>query len=177
MSEERDWKRVAQKIVVLAPPESVWRALIDQESLKIWLAEHAVLEPEVGGKFAIWGHGTFDSAIPLESAGKVVEFEAPTKLGLEFTMIGAFARVTISIAATKEGSTVLAEYLLPNNSESMPWYLTQDHAILFLYNLRSFVETGKPCLLPDEPADGRTPKVHIVVSAEPSNVFAALTVP
>jgi uncharacterized protein YndB with AHSA1/START domain len=177
MSEEKDLKRVAQQIVILAPPETVWRALSDPGALQVWLAEHAVLEPFVGGKFALWGEGTFGSEIPLESPGKVIRFDPLSALGLEFSLMGTFAQASITILPAEHGSTVVAEYILPNNTESTPWYLTQDHAILFLYNLRSYAETGRTCLQPGDPHDSGVAKVQITISASPADAFAAITIP
>jgi uncharacterized protein YndB with AHSA1/START domain len=177
MSQEKDWKRLAKQILIKSDPDKIWHALTNQTALQIWLAEHAVLEPHLGGRFAIWGHGTYGTSITLDAPGKIAEFDPTTRLGLDLTFMGITANLTLTIEPGEQGSTVVAEYTLPGNTESLPWYLSSDHALMLLYNLRSFVETGQTCLLPDDPLDGVTPQMQITISASPDDAFAALTDP
>ena len=177
MSEERDWTRLAKKITIHAPGEKVWEALSNQDDLQKWMGERVVLEPKVRGWFALWGRGTYGSAVPLETPGKVIAFDRLTRLGLQFIFKGFTVRQIITIDEADPSTTVRVEYELPENALPSHWYLAQDHAILLLYNLRSYAESGRSCVLPDAPSVERTVHLSALIAAQASEVFAALTVP
>jgi uncharacterized protein YndB with AHSA1/START domain len=55
MSETRS---ITQELFIAAPPDAVWRALVDPSQLKSWFAPDARVKPGVGGEVWVsWGEG------------------------------------------------------------------------------------------------------------------------
>ncbi|SFO75478.1 SgcJ/EcaC family oxidoreductase [Actinomadura madurae] len=82
------------------PPERVWRALTDPAELSAWLAE-AVLEPAVGGKFALRWLNTGDAADETVARGTVTAFDPPRLLELDSDIHG---RLRWELAPSPEGT-------------------------------------------------------------------------
>ena len=54
-----------------APAERIFQALTDATELEAWFAEHARVEPEVGGRYAFWGRHTLGTPSEAEADGRV----------------------------------------------------------------------------------------------------------
>jgi uncharacterized protein YndB with AHSA1/START domain len=86
MSERRDLE-----FEIDAPPEAVWRALVDRDALRGWFASDARVTPEVGGEWYV-AHGEYGESSTIEQfvpherlvtshAGKRHEFRLEGRAG------------------------------------------------------------------------------------------------
>jgi len=90
-----------------ATPERVFRALTDRDELRTWFAEHARVDPGVGGRFEFWGRYTVGTPGEGEAGGTITSFEPDSRLGFEWELFGVPSRVTIALEPeeTDQGST------------------------------------------------------------------------
>lgn len=97
---------------VAAPPETVFDAWLDSESVGRWLfatpdgvMEKVEIDPRVGGRFLIVERRGADLA---EHFGEYLEIERPRRLAFSFAAMrdAGYTRVTITIAAEGDGSRV-----------------------------------------------------------------------
>jgi uncharacterized protein YndB with AHSA1/START domain len=73
--------RLERTIEIQAPPEEVWSALIDPESLSEWVGAEADLEPQLGGA------ARFRFADGVRRLGLVEEFDPPRRLAIRWREI------------------------------------------------------------------------------------------
>jgi uncharacterized protein YndB with AHSA1/START domain len=96
-------RRFDTSITLDAPPDTVWRALVEADTLTQWFATDATIDPRPGGRYDIawygdwpWNMTVLESvpgrrlrlsdpkAVPFDSAGKRLEHAEPVELVLEF---------------------------------------------------------------------------------------------
>lgn len=86
--------RVEHEVIFPHPPERVWRALVNQAELRVWLMPTDFV-PEVGRRFV------FDAGPDLgEIRGEVLEVDAPKLLRCRWS--GVFGDTIVSMELTPE---------------------------------------------------------------------------
>jgi uncharacterized protein YndB with AHSA1/START domain len=98
-----------------APAKEVHQALTDPAAMRVWLAEHAEVEP---GRYVFWGRYTPEGDAPRQ---RLLHLDDRT-LRFEWTLDGEETTVELSLAeAGDDGSTIitLEQTNLPNMQESI----------------------------------------------------------
>ena len=93
------------EIDIEAPVDEVFRHLTDPAAMVTWMGQHAVLEPEAGGRFEVDVNG-----VPIRGAFVVVE--APSRVAVTWGVVGNDAlpagstRVEFTLEPTSDGTRV-----------------------------------------------------------------------
>ena len=66
-------KDLKRYYVIPADPKDVYNALTNQEMLEIWTGEDAVMDPEPGTEFSLWGGSITGLNIEFEENRKIVQ--------------------------------------------------------------------------------------------------------
>ena len=97
-----DGRRIVHLVPIAAPPERVWRALVDPAVMGRWLDGPVTLEPRPGGAFQVdWGDC---GAV----AGQVVAVDPPHRFVMDWDGYpdGASTRLTFALTATADQTEV-----------------------------------------------------------------------
>ena len=87
-----------------APPEEVWAALTEPESIRRWLLADAVLEPRVGGAFGLrWDRGQ-------GADGTVLAWEPPRLLEVEWADRDGRSLLRVEIRPSGAGSALVLDH-------------------------------------------------------------------
>lgn len=81
-----------------APAERIFTALTDVDELRAWFAEHARVEPEVGGRFDFWGRRTLGTPSEEEAGGRIEGLEKDRMLAFTWSVHGVPSKVTIELS-------------------------------------------------------------------------------
>jgi len=172
MTTQADRTRVIRSIDIAASPEAAYDALTRPELLAQWLAEEVELDPRVGGRFRFSG----PSVLENEVSGAVVLI-APNHFAFSRPLLGRETVVDVRVKPEGSGCRVQWDHSLPGNEKDYDWYIAMDQANLALYNLRGFLEEGRPACPAVNTAEAGTVRVTVTADAPPEDVWAALTVP
>lgn len=81
------------------PPARVWRALTDVTELRGWFAEHAEVEPRVGGAYRFWGAHTILTPTAGEADQTITAWEPERRLAFDWSWGGAPTSVELTLEA------------------------------------------------------------------------------
>lgn len=167
--------------VLPATTSKAFGALTDPAKLRVWFCEHADVEAEAGGAFRFWGrHTPFDSG---ESGAdqRLIAFVPGKELAFTWTWGGAPTRVMIELGDTAEGCTVSikheADSEVAGHLARDMVYLMDDLWSLSMGNLREFMLTGRPALLPDHSTKDDDVCLSLEIDAPASLIWKSLTEP
>ncbi|HUF46265.1 MAG TPA: SRPBCC domain-containing protein [Vicinamibacterales bacterium] len=109
-------RRFDTSITLDASPDTVWRALVEADTLTQWFATDAMIEPHPGGRYDISWHGDWPwkmtvlesipgrrlrlrdpKAMPFDSAGQPLAQAEPVELVLEFHLEPAGAGTVLRL--------------------------------------------------------------------------------
>ncbi|MFG0327196.1 MAG: SRPBCC domain-containing protein [Phycisphaerales bacterium JB037] len=170
---------------IRAPRARVWEALTDPGLLSIWFAEHAQVEPRVGGKFRFWGRHTPSFGREQVADQVITAIEPGVRLAFDWSWCGGPTHCELRLADAGEGTTELAvahrfpEPLEVYGQDETCW-VAKDFWQLAAGNLDHFCRTGRAALLPDHSAggrDGATVDLSIEIDAPAEAVWRGITEP
>jgi uncharacterized protein YndB with AHSA1/START domain len=173
------WTQKTSSWPMPVTPAAVFAALTDAAQLRTWFAEHAEVEPRVGGAYRFWGRHTPGVPSAAEAAQRITALEPDARLGFTWTVLGVPSSVAITIAAVDgKGTTITAEQTLegplgvPREKE-----LIDDFWKLSFGNLSVHLGSGTGFLRPDFADPSPEIRLSIVVAAPPAAVFRTLVEP
>lgn len=148
-----------------AEPARVFAAFTTPADLTRWFAEHVELEPRVGGSFRFWGRRTPWTPTRADADQRFTAFDPPTLLSFAWTWSGSESSVTLTFARADAGTALAVRHELRGTLHDFDArehnFLLEDLWGLWLGNLRGYLRTGKPALLPDYHATD-----HVVLSLD-----------
>jgi uncharacterized protein YndB with AHSA1/START domain len=164
-----------------ARPARVFAALTDANELKQWFAEHAEVEPQVGGAYRFWGKHTYGAPAREQATQKITKFTPSQALSYTWRIHDRDSEVAFTIETdpeSAEGSIVrgvhaFAETPAINRAKEMV-----DDLWRFNWgNLSAHIGGGQGKMLLDY--SGAKPEValSIYIDAPPSAVFRTLIDP
>lgn len=162
-----------------AEPRTVFAALTDAEQLRAWFAEHAEVEPRIGGAYRFWGKHTPGTPAAAPATQRLTEFAPHDRLAYAWTMLGVASRVRLSVAAADgNGTKVTAEHEF-DRALDMPRAreYVDDFWRLSFGNLSVHLGGGSGFLRPDFSDPSPEIRLSILIAAPPAAVFRALIDP
>jgi uncharacterized protein YndB with AHSA1/START domain len=167
-----------------APLTKVFDALLDEETSKLWLAEHVHIEPNMGGAFRFWGRDVIWCANEDETEGEILELDRPHHLVASWRWKGHATRISFRVEGDETKSRLAVEHHFerfdPSPNGPGP-DMASCHWRIAIANLASVLTTGHASLRPDYtlPAkEGRQQvELEIEIMASPERVFRALLDP
>lgn len=173
------WTQKTSSWPMPVTPAAVFAALTDAAQLRAWFAEHAEVEPRVGGAYRFWGRHTLGVPSAAEAAQRITVLEPDARLGFSWTVLGVPSTVAITIAPVEgQGTTITAEQTLegplgvPREKE-----LIDDFWKLSFGNLSVHLGNGTGFLRPDFADPSPEIRLSIVIDAPPAVVFRTLVEP
>lgn len=166
---------------VPAPPARVFAALSEAEELKGWFAEHAEVEPRVGGAYRFWGKHTYGAPARNAASQAITHFEPGKALAYSWRIHDRDSVVSFVIEPDPEnpagsilkGAHVFAEAPSINRAKEM----VDDLWRINWGNLSAHLGGGQGKLLPDYSSADPNVTLSIFIEAPPSAVFRTLIDP
>ena len=164
-----------------APPERVFAALSDASQLRTWFAEHAEVEPRVGGAYRFWGRHSYATPTRADATQTLTAFEPSTRLAYSWPLGGSVSEVSLDLAPKDDdaGQTVLK---IRHAFAKAPAVVRAKEMVDDLWrltgaNLIAYLTGGAPALLPDFNDPKPEIRLSIVIDAPRERVFDALLDP
>lgn len=164
-----------------ARPARVFTALTDPQELAQWFAEHAEVEPHVGGAYRFWGKHTYGAPSREEATQRITTFAPSQTLAYSWRMHDRDSEVSFAIESDPEnaegsivkGAHVFAEAPAINRAKEMI-----DDLWRFNWgNLSAHIAGGQGKLLVDYTDANANVALSIYIDAPPSAVFRTLIDP
>ncbi len=167
---------------VPAAAARIFAALTNQRELERWFAEHAHVEPRVGGAFRFWGRHTVGTPSERDADGKVTAFAPDQCFAFEWTVFGVPGHVTITLTPeeTEHGpatKVAVKHELRGALDQPRPKELIDDWWRLTLGNLMAHTTGHGEVLRPDFADPHPEIRLSMTVDAPREAVFRALTEP
>lgn len=172
-----------------APPERVFRALIDSAELAGWFAEHTEIEPWEGGAYRFWGRYTLGAPSSAQATQRVVRIEDGRALAYTWELFGVPTEVSLVLmlapadgkaADAPQGGPVTTVTLHHRGERALgeprERSLIDDHWRLAFGNLGAYLN-GAELVRPDFADPSPTIRYTLMIDAPPAAVFRALTEP
>lgn len=162
-----------------APPERVFAALTDPAQLRAWFAEHALVEPRVGGAYRFWGKHTYGTPARDEAGQTLTRYEPGRAIAYDWTIDGVATQVTLELAAGEsDGSTVVTGTHRFEHALAMPRaaQLVDDLWRLHFGSLMTYLGGSEP-MRPDFGDPKPRVELSIGIDAPRERVFRALLEP
>jgi len=162
-------------------PARAFTALTDASELLQWFAEHAEVEPELGGAYRFWGKHTYGTPSKAEANGRITKFAPSQALSYTWRIHDRDSEVAFSIEADPENAEAcvvkgvhsFAEAPAINRAKEMI-----DDLWRFNWgNISAHLAGGKGKLLVDYGAAEANISLSIYIDAPPSAVFRTLIDP
>lgn len=164
-----------------APCARVFSALVDAAELEQWFAEHAEVEPRVGGAYRFWGKHTYGAPSRAEAMGVITKLEPGRAVSFSWRLHDRDSVVSFLVepdaenaeASILKGAHEFAEAPAIGRAKEMVddlWRINGG-------NLQAHLEGGRGKMLVDfSDADARV-ALSIFIDAPPSAVFRTLVDP
>lgn len=164
-----------------APPERVFRALTDAGELSRWFAEHADVGDQAGAPYKFWGRHTAHTLSERQADQAITAYEPNSSLAFDWTWGGVPTRVAISLSPSGDGTTVTvhheADGAIGGHNLSEVNFVMLDFWCLSMGNLKHYITSGAPALLPDHSPGQGDVVCSIEIDAPRSIVWKLLTDP
>ena len=165
-----------------AAAERIFRALTDERELARWFAEHARVEPRIGGAYRFWGRHTVGTPNERDATGTITALEPNARLAYEWTVCGVPSAVSLTLTPeeTEHGpatSVAVRHELSGPIEQPRPKELIEDWWRLSLGNLAAHATGRGEVLRPDFADPHPEIRLSMTVAAPPAAVFRALTEP
>ncbi len=165
-----------------APAERIFASLTGPAELQRWFAEHARIDPRVGGRFEFWGRHTVGTPGEGEAGGTITAYDLNERLGFEWTLFGVPSRVNISLSPVETDQGPATKVAIEHAFEGVfdmprPKELVDDWWRFNLGNLAAHAAGHGEVLRVD--FDDPSPEIRLSMhmDAPPEKVFRALTEP
>jgi uncharacterized protein YndB with AHSA1/START domain len=164
-----------------ARPARVFAALTEAAELEQWFAEHAEVEPHLGGAYRFWGKHTYGAPARADAAQRITRFAPSQALAYSWRIHDRDSEVAFSIEADPEngehalvkGTHTFAQAPAIGRAEAMV-----DDLWRFNWgNLSAHLAGGQGKLLIDYGDDNARIALSIYIDAPPSAVFRTLIDP
>jgi uncharacterized protein YndB with AHSA1/START domain len=167
---------------IAAPARRLFEALTVESELEGWFAEHARVEPRVGGAFRFWGRHTVGTPEERDATGTISEIEPDARLAFDWRLFGVPSSVTITLTPeeTKHGPATRVEVrheLQGSLDQPRPKEMIEDWWRFNLGNLMAHATGDGQVLRPDFADPNPEIRLSMTVAAQPETVFRALTDP
>ncbi len=157
---------------------TVFAALTEPARLTIWFAEHADVEPRVGGRYRFWGRHTLWAGAERDADQVLTVFEPDRALAYRWTWNGFPTQVSMELTpADGQVEIGLTQSFDPGFEYERKDCLVDSYWDVLAENLAHYLRTGRASLLPDFAAQERDIHMSIEIDAPPEKVFQALTDP
>ena len=167
-----------------APATALFEALVDEATLRQWLATNARVDARKGGAYHFWGPDVLWGTSESETQGEVLEFDRPKALAIRWCWKGHEGRVSFEVREAAGGSELAIEHRFetfdPGPDGPGP-DIAGCHWRIAAGNLTQ-VLAGRPASLrPDYTVHARgipaRVELEIDIDAPPERVFRALLDP
>lgn len=160
----------------------IFEALTTERELEAWFAEHARVEPRLGGAFRFWGRHTVGTPGEREANGTITTFEPGARLGFEWNVCGTPSSVSLALVADETeggpGTKVTVRHTLHAPLDRpRPKELIEDWWRFTLGNLKAHTTGQGEILRPDFADPEPEIRLSMTIDAPPDAVFRALTEP
>ena len=165
-------RQLAQFVVIDAPPERVWQALVDPVEIVQWLAESCDVD-------LASGRYTLASGTPgITGAHRVVDVQPGRRLSLSFAMDGHSTTLDITLTPHESGTRLVTHHTFAEEGSPVdPMHVHE----LWAYNnslLKTWVELGDAkCRLASDRRPEPAIRHEMTLAVPASEVFAALVEP
>lgn len=161
--------------------ERAFAALTRPEELKIWFAEHADIDPVVGGAYRFWGKHSYGTPTRAEADQKVLRIEPSRLLAFTWTIHDQPSEVQITIEPNPKdpagvilaGTHSFAEAPRIDRAREM----VDDLWRLQCGNLKAHLSGKGGLMLPDYTDPAPQVQLSILIDAPRPKVFQALMDP
>lgn len=164
-----------------APPARVYRALTEPAELRRWFAEHAEVEPRLGGTYRFWGKATLGA--PREPTRDQVLTALQPGHGLKFgwTIQGVPTEVAYTVKPGEEGPETSVLEIRHAVRGALPFrkprHVIDDLWRIHTGNLKDHLRESTHVTLPDFTSGAPELRASIEIAAPPAKVYRALLVP
>ncbi|TBR23971.1 MAG: SRPBCC domain-containing protein [Candidatus Nitrosotenuis sp.] len=138
---------IRKTIEIDASPETVFKALSNQEEITQWFPDQAILEPKVGGKmkFTFFSRGTKPLDRDFFPEGEIVEFVPNKKLSYTWIPKGIpdFPRTIVTWSLEKIGQSKTRVTVTHSGFTGKPHELYKEHSYGWDYFANRLVEYCK----------------------------------
>ena len=164
-----------------ARPARVFAALTDADELKQWFAEHAEIEPKLGGAYRFWGKHTYGAPARAQATQRITKFAPSQALAFTWRIHDRDSEVAFSIEADPDngehsvlkGTHRFAEAPAISRAKEMV-----DDLWRFNWgNFSAHLNGGQGKLMVDYGDDNARIALSIYIEAPPSAVFRTLIDP
>jgi len=164
-----------------AAPARVFAALTHADELKQWFAEHAEVEPKLGGAYRFWGKHTLGAPSRQEANGQITAFVQDQKLAFTWRLHDRDSEMSFTLerdpdnadGAVLKGVHAFAEAPAINRAKEMI-----DDLWRFNWgNLSAHVGAGMGKMMVDYTDPNPNVALSIYIDAPPSAVFRTLIDP
>lgn len=148
-----------------ATREAAFAAWTDPPRLRAWFAEGVHVEPREGGAFAFWGRRTPWMPERTLATQRITAWDPARRLAFDWAWCGVATRVSLAFEPAGAGCRLAVAHGLDapvlDFDPREHTFLLDDLWSLWVGNLREFLRSGKPALLPDY-----SPREHVELSIE-----------
>ena len=164
-----------------ARPARVFAALTSAEELKQWFAEHAEIQPQLGGAYRFWGKHTYGAPARAEATQRITRFAPSQALSYSWRIHDRDSEVAFVIEADPEngehsvvkGTHAFAQAPAISRAKEMV-----DDLWRFNWgNLSAHLGGGQGKLMVDYGDDNAKVALSIYIDAPPPAVFRTLIDP
>ena len=174
LKHEFTWKLAAR-------PERVFAALTQAEELEQWFAEHAEVEPRVGGAYRFWGKHTYGTPSRAEAMQTITHFEPGRALGFSWRIHDRDSVVSLVVEPDPENaeSSVLqgAHEFADAPAIGRANEMVDDLWRFNWGNLHAHLAGGQGKMLVDYRDASAKVALSVYIDASPSAVFRTLIDP
>jgi len=164
-----------------ARPARVFAALTEADELKQWFAEHAEVEPQVGGAYRFWGRHTLGAPTREEANGRITKFAPSQTIAYTWRIHDRDSEVAFALESDPENAegTVLKG---THSFEKAPAINRAKEMIDDLWrfnwgNLSAHIGAGTGKMMIDYADPNPNVALSIYIDAPPSAVFRTLIDP
>lgn len=169
-----------------APRAEVFKALIEQDALRRWFAEHVEVEPREGGAFRFWGRHTLGTPGEDEADQQITHFEPDVSIGFTWRLLDRDSTVKLTLrdddSDENDAAAPATRIHVEHRFESLPDMNRAEAFIddlwrIYTGSLLEYVMGKEEVFRPDYSADEPRVLCALDIDAPPSTVFKVLTTP